>query len=73
MRQKIQKINKNTILGEILKKAGAERILEKYRVPCISCPMASFEIDKLKIGDVCKMYGLNLGRILRELNIINAD
>ena len=71
MKQRIQKINRNTILGEILKKAGAERILEKYRLPCIFCPMASFEIDKLKIGEVCEMYGLNLEKILKELNSLS--
>ena len=37
-------------------------------VPCLSCPMSPFEIDKLKIGEVCKMYGLNLEKILKELN-----
>jgi len=37
-------------------------------VPCLSCPMASFEIDKLKIGEVCEMYGLNLEKILKKLN-----
>ena len=30
--------------------------------------MAQFELDKLKIGEVCKMYGLNLEKILKELN-----
>ncbi|MGA2418008.1 MAG: hypothetical protein ABSF55_02120 [Candidatus Staskawiczbacteria bacterium] len=68
-------ITKNTTLEKIIdlpagrqgKKSGAE-ILAKNGVPCLSCPMSQFEIDKLKIGDVCKMYGLNLEKILKELN-----
>ena len=63
-----KKITKSSTLAEILKKKGAEKILAKNGVPCLSCPMASFEIDDLKIGDVCKSYGLNISKILRELN-----
>lgn len=62
------KITEKTTLEKILEKKGAVEILAKNGVPCLSCPMASFESDKLKIGDVCKMYGLNLGKILKELN-----
>ena len=65
------KITKSSKLGEILKIKGADKVLEKNEVPCLSCPMASFEIDKLKIGDVCKMYGLNLDKILGELNSLS--
>jgi hypothetical protein len=64
------KITEKTTLEKILEtKKGAE-ILSKYSVPCMSCPMASFEISKLEIGQVCKMYGLNLEKILNELNIL---
>ena len=62
------KITKNTTLEKIIGKKGGAKILMKNGVPCLSCPMAQFEIDKLKIGDVCKMYGLNLAKILKELN-----
>ena len=62
------KIVKNSTLAKILKKKGADKILAKNGVPCLSCPMASFEIDDLKIGDVCKMYGLNIDKILKDLN-----
>jgi len=68
MKRKIQKISRDTVLSEILKKHGADKILAKNSVPCLSCPMAQFEIDKLKIGEVCKMYGLELEKILKELN-----
>jgi hypothetical protein len=64
----INKITQKTTLAKILEKKGAEKILHKYGVPCMSCPMATFEIEKLQIGQVCKMYGLNLKEILKELN-----
>jgi hypothetical protein len=64
----IKKITGNTVLAKILEKNGAGQVLMENGVPCMSCPMASFEIDKLKIGEVCKMYGLNLDKILKELN-----
>lgn len=62
------KITSKTTLKKILDKKGAIEILLRNGVPCLSCPMASFEVDKLKIGEVCKMYGLNLKKILKELN-----
>jgi hypothetical protein len=62
-------ITKNTTLEKIIKQKGGEKILHKNNVPCMSCPYSSFEIDKLKIGDVCKMYGLNISKILKELNL----
>jgi len=63
-----QKINKKTTLKKLVEKKGGAEILAKNGVPCLSCPMLSLEIDKLEIGKVCKMYGLNLEKILKELN-----
>ena len=62
------KITKNTTLEKILDKKGAEEILAKNGVPCVSCPMAKMEMDKLEIGKVCKMYGLPTKKIIDELN-----
>ena len=62
------KITGKTTLEKILKKRGADKILMENGVPCMGCPMAQFEIDKLKIGEVCKMYKLDLEKILKELN-----
>jgi len=62
------KITSKTTLKKILDKKGGAEILMENGVPCLSCPMASLEIDKLKIGQVCKMYGLDLKKILEELN-----
>jgi hypothetical protein len=61
-------ITKKTTLAKIIKQKGAAKILMENRVPCMSCPMARLEIDKLEIGKVCKMYGLDLEKILKDLN-----
>lgn len=62
------KIDRNTTLREILEIKGTENILAKYNFPCLSCPMAKMELDKLKIGQVADMYKLDLDGILKELN-----
>ena len=67
-KEKANKINENTTIAEILNVKGAEEVLSKYRLPCLHCPMARFEIENLKIGDVAKMYGLDLDNLLKELN-----
>ena len=64
----MRKITAKTTLKEILESPKSEEILTKYGVPCLSCPMAIFEIEKLKIGDVCKMYGIDAKSLLKELN-----
>jgi hybrid cluster-associated redox disulfide protein len=64
----MDKINKDTTLSEILEFKGAEKILSKYNLPCLSCPMAKFEMEKLKIGEVCETYGINLEGLLKDLN-----
>ena len=61
-------IDKNTILSEILKEKGAEEILAKYNLPWLTCPMAKFEIESLKLGQVCETYGINIKKLLEELN-----
>ena len=61
-------ITKNTILSEVLKEKGAEKILAKYNLPCLTCPMAKFEIESLKLGQVCGTYGIDIKKLLEELN-----
>lgn len=61
-------IDKNSILAKILKNPKAEKILAKYNLPCLTCPMARFEIENLKLGEVCKTYKINLEKLLGELN-----
>jgi hybrid cluster-associated redox disulfide protein len=61
-------ITKDTILSEILEEKGAEEILMKYNLPCLTCPMAKFEIENLKLGQVCETYDINIEKLLTELN-----
>ena len=62
------KITKDTTLAEILKFSKTGNILSKYNLPCLYCPMAAFEIGRLKIGEVAKAYGIDLKKLLSELN-----
>lgn len=62
------KITTNTTLAEILKIEGAEKILAKYNVPCLGCAMASVEMEKLKVRDICQTYGIDCEKLLKELN-----
>ena len=62
------KITKETTLEELMKTAGKEEILMKHGVPCVTCPMAQMEMQFLKIGDICEKYGLDLDKLLAELN-----
>jgi len=60
--------DENTTLAEILKTEKGKEVLAENGVPCISCAMASQEVDILKIGEVCDMYGLDKKKIIDELN-----
>lgn len=62
------KITATSTLENILEKPRAEEILAKHGVPCIGCPMAKFEMTELKIGQVCKMYGIDSKKLLEDLN-----
>lgn len=62
------KITENTTLAEILKYPEASKILAKYELPCLHCPMAAYEIGMLKIGEVAKMYGIDIKGLLGDLN-----
>lgn len=62
------KITKDTNLSEILGDSNIEKILIKHKFPCLSCPMAKLEMEKLKIGEVCEMYGIDLSKLLKDLN-----
>lgn len=64
----MKKFTAKTTLEKIMQVKGSEEVLAKNGVPCVSCPMAQFEMEKLEIGEVCKAYGLNLSKILKDLN-----
>lgn len=55
-------------LEEILEFSGAEAVLLKYDVPCLGCPMARLEMQNLNIGQICAMYGIDLEKLLADLN-----
>lgn len=62
------KITKTTTLEKVLKIKGAEKVLSKYNFPCLTCPMAQMEMNSLKLGDICSMYGIDLEKVLKDLN-----
>ena len=68
-----ENMNEETLLGDILKKPYGAKILSKYELPCLHCPMAALEMGVLKIGDVSRMYRLDLEKILKELNQEEAE
>jgi len=62
------KFTKDVTIGQILRHPEGKKILAKYRLPCLHCPMAAYEIGRLKIGEVAKVYGINIENLLVELN-----
>ncbi len=62
------KITKKTTLAEVLKIEKGGQILSEHKVPCVTCPYAKMEMEKLEIGTICKTYGINEGKLLKELN-----
>lgn len=62
------KITKKTKLSKLLDNKIAQKVLEKYDFPCLSCPHARFEMEKLELGNVCEMYDINSSKLIKELN-----
>lgn len=63
-----KKITEDTTLAEILKHPEAQEILVKYNLPCLGCPFVKAEVKTLTLGDICRMYGIDLRGLLKELN-----
>lgn len=61
---------KESTYKEVIAKENSYKILEKHGVPCVTCPMARYEMEKLKLGDITKMYGIDLKALLDDLNKI---
>lgn len=61
-------ITKESTLKQILEIKDADQILIDYHVPCLFCPMIKQEMDQLTIGQVCEMYEIDLGNLLKDLN-----
>jgi hypothetical protein len=64
----MKSITKKTTLDKILTKPGSEEILRKYKVPCLGCAFARMEMNKLKIGEICELYGIEVKPLLEDLN-----
>ena len=64
----MKKITAKTVLAEVLEIQDAEKVLAKYNVPCLFCPMAAMEASSLSISEIAAMYGLDLENLLKELN-----
>lgn len=63
------KYSEKSTLGDVLNhKKGAE-LLAKYRVPCISCHMASSELDSLTLKDLGNAYGIDIKGLIKDLNV----
>jgi len=62
------RITGKTKLSEIMSIPGAIEVLAKYSLPCLHCPMASFEMSELEVGQVTEMYRIDLDGLLKELN-----
>jgi hypothetical protein len=63
----MHKITEKITLSDVLNIKGAEKILEKYNFPCLSCPFAKVEMEKLKLGEICKNYNIDADGLVREL------
>ncbi|MDP1538882.1 MAG: hydrid cluster protein-associated redox disulfide domain protein [bacterium] len=64
----MSEITKETTLSKLLNNSKAQEILAKYNLPCLSCPFAQYEMESLKLGEVCQMYNIDVVKILEELN-----
>jgi len=62
------KITEDTTLEELLKRRETISVLFKYCLPCLTCPMARFEMGNLKIGDVARAYNIDVKALLEDLN-----
>lgn len=62
------KIDEKTTLEEILKIEGIEKVLDRFKLPCLYCPMAATEMKYLKIRDICDFYGIDKEKLLTAVN-----
>jgi hypothetical protein len=64
----LAEITADTMLSKIIEFPLAQEILLKYNLPCLTCPMAKFEMEALSLGQVSGAYGLDLENMIKELN-----
>jgi hypothetical protein len=64
----MKKVDKKTTLEKVLKIKGSKKVLEEYKVPCLSCPFAQLEMGELTIGNICQNYGIDEEGLIKKLN-----
>lgn len=64
------KINKKIKLDKVLEIEGAEEVLFKYQVPCLTCPHARYEMAGLDLEFICNQYDIDCEKLIEELNKI---
>jgi hypothetical protein len=62
------KVTKKTKLSKLIDDKKAQKVLEKYDFPCLSCPHARIEMESLELGSVCEMYDIDSVKLIKELN-----
>ncbi len=65
-------ITEKTLLETVFELKGVEKVLVKHSFPCVHCPMARLEMDRLRIGQVCKMYNIDQEALLKDLKLLEA-
>ncbi len=65
---KNKKFTEKSTLAEILENPKNQKILEKFNVPCLTCPFAQLEMNSLKLKEIAGAYGIDLKSLLKELN-----
>lgn len=63
-----KKITAESTLAEVMNHPKGKEIMEKFEVPCLTCPMAKLEMNELQIGQICEMYGISLEELLVDIN-----
>lgn len=61
------KITKETTLKDILKIKGIEKVLLKNNIPCVTCPFAKVEMERLTIQDICQSYNINIKKLIKDI------
>ena len=65
---KNKKFTEKSTLAEILENPKNRKILEKFNVPCLTCPFAQMEMNSLTLEQITKLYQIDLEKLLEELN-----
>ena len=63
-----KEFNENSTLREVLEVKKAREVLKEIDFPCLECPMSFFEMEKVTLKDIARIYNLDLKKILKKLN-----